>query len=65
MPSETPQTRTLQRALKSYGGVAELAKALKVPMEELSLWLSGRQGPSVKLYMATLKLLADARPKTR
>jgi hypothetical protein len=25
---------------------------------------AGAEGPSVKLYMATLKLVADARPKT-
>jgi hypothetical protein len=65
MSSETPQNRTLHRALKNYGGAPALAKALKVTVEELSPWLTGREGPSVKIYMATLKLIADARPKTR
>lgn len=65
MSTDTPQARTLHRALKNCGGAAELAKALKVSMEELSPWLTGREGPSVKIYMATLKLIADARPKTR
>jgi transcriptional regulator with XRE-family HTH domain len=65
MSAETPQARTLHRALKNYGGAAELAKALKVTVAELNPWLTGREGPSVKIYMATLKLIADARPKTR
>ena len=65
MSTESPQARTLHRALKNYGGAAELAKALKVPVEELNPWLTGREGPSVKIYMATLKLIGDARPKTR
>jgi hypothetical protein len=65
MSTESPQARTLNRALKNYGGAAELAKALKVTVGELDPWLTGREGPSVKIYMATLKLIADARPKTR
>lgn len=65
MSTESPQARTLHTALKSYGGAAELAKALKVTVAELDPWLTGREGPSVKIYMATLKLISDARPKTR
>jgi hypothetical protein len=65
MSTETPQTRTLHRALKNHGGAAELAKALKITVAELDPWLTGREGPSVKVYMATLKLISDARPKTR
>jgi hypothetical protein len=65
MSSETPQTRTLNRALKNYGGVAELAKALNVTAESLGPWLSGQEGPSVQVYMATLKLVAAGRVKTR
>jgi hypothetical protein len=65
MSTETPHSRTLHRALKNYGGVAGLAKALKVTAESLDPWLTGREPPSVKVYMATLKLISDARPKTR
>ena len=34
--SNTPQSRTLYRALEILGGVAPLAKALKVPVETLA-----------------------------
>jgi hypothetical protein len=65
MSTETPHSRTLYRALKNCGGAAELAKALDVPVESLSRWLAGHEAPSVKIYMATLKLVAAARIKTR
>jgi hypothetical protein len=62
---ETPQTRTLYRALKHCGGAAELAKALDVSVESLSGWLTGNEAPSVNVYMATLKLVAAGRLRTR
>lgn len=62
---ETSQARTLHRALKNCGGAAELAKALDVPVESLSGWLTGHEAPSVQVYMATLKLVATGRIKTR
>jgi hypothetical protein len=67
MPIESSQSqsRTLHRALKNYGGAAELAKALNVPVESLSRWLTGHEAPSVELYVATLKLIAPKRVKTR
>lgn len=65
MSTETSQSRTLYRALKNCGGAAELAKALDVPVESLSRWLSGHEAPSVKVYMAALKLVAPKRIKTR
>jgi hypothetical protein len=63
--STEPKSRTLHRALKNYGGAAELAKALNVPVESLSRWLSGHETPSVEIYMATLKLIAPRPAKTR
>jgi len=59
------QTQTLYRALKSYGGAEGLAKALKVPVESLSRWISGHESPSAQIYIATLKLLQPARVKPR
>jgi hypothetical protein len=65
MSTETSQSRTLHRALKACGGATELAKALHVPLESLSRWLTGHESPSVEVYMATLKLVAPKRAKTR
>jgi hypothetical protein len=65
MSRETSQTRTLHHALKNCGGAAELAKALDVSVESLNPWLTGREAPSVEVYMATLKLVAPGRKKIR
>ncbi|HEY2337926.1 MAG TPA: hypothetical protein VGI18_11230 [Burkholderiales bacterium] len=65
MPIESSQNRTLNLALRNCGGEAGLAKALKIPLESLSPWLSGRETPSAELYMATLKLVAAGRAKPR
>ena len=65
MPVETSQNRTLNRALKNCGGAEGLAKALKVPVESLSRWLSGHETPSAEIYIATLKLIAPPRAKSR
>jgi len=62
---ETSQNRTLNRALKNCGGAEGLAKALKVPAESLSRWISGHEMPSADIYIATLKLVAPARAKVR
>jgi hypothetical protein len=65
MSTESSQSRTLHRALKNCGGAAELAKALNVPVESLSRWLTGHESPSVEIYVATLKLIAPKKIKTR
>ena len=65
MPIESSQNRTLNRALKNCGGADGLAKALKVSVESLTPWLSGHQMPSAEVYIATLKLVTGARPKSR
>jgi hypothetical protein len=65
MPVETSQNRTLNRALKSYGGAEGLAKALKVTVESLTPWLSGHETPSAEVYIATLKLIASPRARSR
>ena len=65
MPIESSQNRTLNRALKNYGGADGLAKALKVSVESLTPWLSGHATPSAEIYIATLKLASGARTKSR
>ena len=56
--SNTPQSRTLYRALEVRGGVAPLAKALKVPVETLARWLDGDAVPPVGAYLIALDVVA-------
>jgi hypothetical protein len=56
--SNTPQSRTLYRALEILGGVAPLAKALKVPVETLARWLDGNAVPPVGAYLTALDVVA-------
>ena len=56
--STTPQSRTLYRALEVLGGVAPLAKALKVPVETLARWLDGDAVPPVGAYLIALDVVA-------
>ena len=56
--SNTPQSRTLYRALEILGGVAPLAKALKVPVETLARWLDGSAVPPVGAYLIALDVVA-------
>lgn len=65
MPVESSQNRTLNRALKNCGGAEGLAKALKVTVESLAPWLNGHETPSAEIYIATLKLIASPRPRSR
>ena len=65
MPVESSQNRTLNRALKNCGGADGLAKALRVPVDSLTPWLSGHETPSAEIYIATLKLVSAGRPKSR
>ena len=56
--SNTPQSRTLCRALGLLGGVAPLAKALKVPVETLGRWLDGNVVPPAGAYLIALDVVA-------
>ena len=58
--SNTPQARTLYRAVGILGGVAPLAKALKVPVETLARWLDGNAVPPVGAYLIALDVVAGA-----
>jgi hypothetical protein len=61
MSRDTPQTRTLYRAVAVCGGVAALAKALDVSIEALSRWLDGDAIPTVDIYGKALDLVASGR----
>jgi len=53
----TPQTRTLNRALERCGGEIALAKALGVTIEVLSGWFTGDEVPP-KVYLSALDIVA-------
>ena len=57
MLGNTPQTRTLIRALERCGGETALAKALGVTIEVLSGWLAGDDVPP-NIYLAALDIVA-------
>jgi hypothetical protein len=61
MSSDTPQSRTLHRALRALGSVAALAKALRVPAETLAGWLDGDAVPP-DVYLMTLDIVASGQP---
>jgi DNA-binding transcriptional regulator YiaG len=57
--AETPQSRTLQRALEMVGGEQhELAAALGVNSDELATWLVGNSTPPTNIYIAALEIVA-------
>ena len=56
--SNTPQSRTLCRALGLLGGEVPLAKALKVPVETLARWLDGNAVPPAGAYLIALDVVA-------
>ena len=58
MSGDTPQTRTLYRALENCGGKRALAEALGVSVEVLCRWLAGEDVPPVQSYLAALDLVA-------
>jgi hypothetical protein len=62
---DTPQTRTLYRALEICGGETALAAALKVPVEILSIWLAGADVTPEKIYFEALDLVAMGWPADR
>jgi hypothetical protein len=55
-PASTPDVRMLQRALEAYGSVHHLAKALGVSVEDLKLWVSGKELPPHQVFMKALEL---------
>ena len=65
MPTNTPQARTLQRAVEVCGGVQALAKALGVSLADLSHWLEGHAVPPTKVYISALDMVAGSRGTDR
>jgi hypothetical protein len=53
----------LQRALEAYGSLHHLAKALDVSMEDLRLWVSGKESPPHRVFMKALELAFDKHKK--
>ena len=61
-PATTPDVRMLQRALEAYGSLHHLAKALDVSVEDLQLWVSGKEIPPHRVFMKALDLAFDKPP---
>ena len=58
MGGNTPQARTLYRAVGLCGGVAPLAKILGVVVADLSRWLDGDELPPLAVYLMALDIVA-------
>lgn len=65
MPTDTPYTRTLQRAASRLGGDERLAQALGVTLAQLRLWSTGAETPPIEIFAAALDIVADGRPDSR
>ncbi len=52
--------RTLQRALSISRGERQLAKALRVPQEDLRFWLEGRRTPPKWVFLAAVDIVTEA-----
>jgi hypothetical protein len=61
MSRNTPEIRTLSRAVEICGGVAALAKSLGVSVEVLRQWLNGDIVPTTEVYLKALDLVAGVR----
>jgi len=61
MSNNTPQTRTLSRAVAICGSLAALAETLDVSVEDLSRWVDGDNVPPVEAYIKSLDVVADDR----
>jgi hypothetical protein len=53
---ESPYVRQLEHARRVAGGDKQLAVALHTSRKALSSWLSGKEAPPMKTYMAALHL---------
>jgi hypothetical protein len=55
---ETPQTRTLHRALAICGSIAGLAESLRIPVGVIRGLLDGTTAPAAKTYIRALEVVA-------
>jgi hypothetical protein len=65
MSKDTPQARTLYRAVSVCGGIKALASALGVSVGELSYWLDGHVAPPTEVYIRALDMVAGGRDTGR
>jgi DNA-binding transcriptional regulator YdaS (Cro superfamily) len=61
MAKDTPQTRTLKRALKLAGTKEGLAGLLGADISDLSAWLSGDRATPAEIYLRALDLVSQGR----
>jgi hypothetical protein len=58
LPQNTPQMRTLRRAVTACGGLPALAKALEVSVGDLAHWLEGQVATPNAVFIRALDLVA-------
>lgn len=58
MPSDTAQTRTLQRALDTAGSAERLAELLHCELGQLALWLTGERPTPPDVYLRALDVVS-------
>jgi hypothetical protein len=65
MGEDTPQTRTLRRALAICGSIAGLARSLNTSVDSVAGLLAGTAVPTAKAYIAAIDIVAtnDCKPK--
>lgn len=63
MSENSPQARTLKRAMDACGGLPALAKTLDVSVGDILLWLRGHAVPPTWVYIRALDLVAGTPPR--
>jgi hypothetical protein len=61
MGSDTPQTRTLRRALEIAGSAEALALRLQCDARRLSGWLAGEEPTPSQVYLKALDIVSGRR----
>ena len=61
MGSDTPQTRTLRRALEIAGSSETLARMLQCEVATLLIWLAGEQPTPAQVYLKALDIVSGRR----
>src|SRR5687767_12593289 len=56
-----PQLRTIKEALKTVGDKERLASALRIPADELDLYLEGKKRLPQSLFLQALDIVANGR----
>ena len=61
MGGDTPQTRTLRRAVEIVGSAESLAQLLLCEAESLAAWLSGQEPTPSGIYLRALDIVSGRR----